>query len=89
MAVTKTTEISGKCIRDGRYIRSKVKANKKTKALDPVLGIAQIALKQTIDARIAADAAAIDARAEQDAREEDLQDALGVLSAKLFGESGS
>ncbi len=89
MALTKTSESSGKCIRDGRYTRSKVKANKKTKALEPVIGIAQVKLKQTIDARIAADDAAIDARAEQDAREEDLQDEQGVLSAKLFGESGS
>ncbi len=89
MALTKTTESSGKCIRDGRYTRSKVKANKQTKALEAVIGAPQVTLKQHIDARIAADDAAIDARAEQDAREEDLQDAQGALSAKLFGESGS
>ena len=89
MALTKTTEPSGKCIRDGRYTRSKVKANKQTKALEAIIGAPQITLKQHIDARITADDAAIDARAEQDAREEDLQDAHGVLSAKLFGESGS
>jgi len=39
-AINNTTESSGKRIRDGRYFRSKVKANNKTKALDPVLGIA-------------------------------------------------
>ena len=89
MALTKTTASSGTCIRDGRYTRSKVKANKQTKALEPVIGGPQVTLKQHIDSRIAADDAAIDARAEQDAREEDLQEAHGVLSAKLFGEGGS
>ena len=85
MALLATNSPSGQAIRAGRKTQARVKADKKVKDLVGTLAPSQEDLKAKMALRVTADDHNIDAEEELDARETDLQDALGSLSAKAHG----